>query len=290
MNFISKRILYFVFSSFCGFIVCDEKERPLTFFESSFIGAATASSEVVLPGQILSYGMNQAIKGKPFVFKNSYRGFAANAIGEMPVGAIQRMVQATLSTSLIQSSDEKPSFCKKAIISYMAGIAGALVDTPSNMMQIYKQDDKHAHKSMRQIARELKLKSFRGFVPNAFIKEGVFCFGYQALAPQAEEIVENYTNNQVIKKTVGGIGAGIITAAITQPGAVLRTKMQDGAINLRAKSASSTTLQVASDIFKKEGLSGFFKGFLQRGTRIAIAVPLYAAYSSFFEKQLRKND
>jgi len=261
------------------------EQRPLTLTESCAVGAFAAAGEVVFPGQILTYGMNQAIKGHHFVPENCYRGFTANAIGEMPIGAAQKIVQTMLSAYTESSQQEELSVAQKMLISYLAGVAGACIDTPSSMIQLYVQDDLHAKKTFWRAAIELRSKAFRGFLPNAFIKEGIFCCGYQSLATQTEKLVGNYTDNQPTQKIIGGIGAGLITAMLTQPGAVLRNKMQNEL--LRPNQQLSTLSETITNHYKTEGLRGFWKGFRQRGSRITIAVPLYSAYSNFLEKQLR---
>ncbi len=256
-------------------ILTEEKSRELTFAESIIIGGTIGAAEVAFPGQPLSYAMNQAIKQKPLNWRHAYNGAFANAVGQMPITALQKAVQ-TQATQYAQKHQKSPlSEWQKAGISYMAGIAGALVDTPSNAVQLYLQDPNNAKQNTWQAIRALGKNNYRGFWVNSLIKEGPFAVGYQVLAVTGKSIAQEYTDNQTAASVVGGIGAGVVTAAITQPGAVIRNKMQTGQTD------------VIENTIRKEGVRGFYKGLAARGTRIMFAIPLYTMYSSYLEDTVK---
>jgi len=251
------------------------QSRELTFCESIMIGGTVGAAEVAFPGQPLSYAMNQAINGQPLNWRRAYNGVFANAIGQMPITALQKVVQ-TEGTKHVQGSQSEPlSMTQKAAISYLAGIAGALIDTPSNAIQLYQQDPNNGNKNIWQAIQALGRKNYRGFWANALIKEGPFAVGYQVLAGKGKTIAQEYTDNQEIASIAGGVAAGVVTAAITQPGAVIRNKMQVEETN------------VITGILRNEGFAGFYKGLRARGARIMCAIPLYAIYSSYLENKVK---
>ncbi|MFA5999282.1 MAG: MC/SLC25 family protein [Candidatus Babeliales bacterium] len=261
-----------------------EKQRPLTLAESVVIGGVVGAAEVALPGQILSYGMNKSIKKESFVWRDSYKGFAANAFGQMPITAVQCAIK-TKGTQYVEAS-QGSSLCdgQKVAISFTSGVGGALIDTPSNAVQLYLQDKSNAGKNTWQALKRLKRQCFRGFAPNAFIKEGPFAVGYQFLAPKGTQAVLQYVDNPLVATAFGGAAAGVVTAVVTQPGVVLRNKMQ----NDIAGATYTATWQTIKKILKEEGFKGFYAGLKQRGTRVAIAVPLYVVYGAALEAQMRK--
>lgn len=261
-----------------------ETTRPLTLGQSIVVGGLVGAAEVAFPGQPLSYAMNQAIKKEPFAWSNSYKGFAVNAVGQMPITALQKAVQAKSSQWLEASQGAQLSDWQKAGVSYTAGVAGALVDTPSNTVQLYLQNPTNKGKTTEQACKELGMKSFRGFGPNAFLKEGLFAVGYQMLAEKGTDVAQEYVGNNLAAVALGGAGAGVVTAVVTHPGAVMRTKMQ----NDPHRATYTTSWQTMQKIFQDEGAKGFFNGLSQRGTRVAVAVPLYVLYSTYFTQKAQE--
>jgi len=56
-----------------------KQTKSLSLTQSILVGGTVGAAEVALPGQILSYAMNRAVQQKPFVWRDSYKGFGANA-------------------------------------------------------------------------------------------------------------------------------------------------------------------------------------------------------------------
>lgn len=256
-------------------ILTKDNSHELTLAESIMIGGTVGAAEVAFPGQPLSYAMNQAIKQKNLNWRHAYKGALANAIGQMPITALQKAVQ-TQGAQHAQKHQDAPFFeWQKAGISYMTGIAGALIDTSSNAVQLYLQDPSNAKQNTWQAIRALGKNNYRGFWVNSLIKEGPFAVGYQVLAGTGKSMAQKYTDNQTAASIAGGIGAGVITAAITQPGAVIRNKMQAGQTD------------VIENTIRNEGFRGFYKGLTARGIRIMFAIPLYTIYSSYLEDKVK---
>src|SRR5277367_2429950 len=81
-------------------------------------GSAMAVGEVLVPGQPLSYWMNRVIDGKQFRFTRSYEGFGPNAIGQMPITAIQVMVESQATQALRAYQHTDPNNAQKLGISF----------------------------------------------------------------------------------------------------------------------------------------------------------------------------
>lgn len=254
--------------------------------ENILIGGVVGAAEVAMPGQMLSYAMNCAIKNESFILAQSYAGFAANAVGQMPIVAMQKVVQVMGTDRLEKWQGCALSEKQKIAMSYLAGVAGAVIDTPCNAVQLFLQDKLNAGKTTRQAIEALGTKSFRGFGANAFAKEGLFAVGYQYLAGKATQAVSPYVGNNIGAAALGGSAAGVVTAVATQPGAVIRNRMQSDLF--RDKSMYKNAWQTAKQICQKEGVAGLFKGLTARGTRVAIAVPLYVFYTTAIETKLKE--
>ena len=260
-------------------------DRSLTFAESIVVGGVAGAGEVAFPGQVLSYAMNANIKKEQFLLSRSYNGFLMNASGEIPIFAIQKLVKDEGSKYFESTQEFQLSCEQKVAISFIAGVASAFIDTPSSAVQLYLQKTENIKKNTRQALQELGIKkSFRGFTADAFLKEGLFTVGYQVIAPQGIKIAQQYFGENNVVGIVGGVGSGIVTGVITQPGVVIRNSMQSDL----HKQKYITTLQTAQNICEKQGVQGLFRGLTQRGVRIAIAVPLYVAYTQAMEDLIKK--
>jgi len=272
--------------------------QPLTLTQSIVVGGVVGAAEVAFPGQPLSYAMNQAINKQPFVLRNSYKGVKPNALGQMPITAVQSVVQVKGTQWAQEVKGSELSNWQKAGVSYAAGVGGALIDTPSNAMQLYLQSQANAGKSTAQAMRSLGRNCFRGLAPNALAKEGPFAVGYQFLAPQAQDVAKQYVGDNLMASALGGAAAGVVTAVVTQPGAVVRNRMQGEAVAVASRLEGSmvpemkykTAWQAARKICNEEGAKGLFKGLMARGTRVAIAVPLYVAYTQALKNQIQEGD
>lgn len=296
MNFIGNVFTFFSMATFCGMYgqeVLQKKAQPLSLAQSIVIGGLVGAAEVALPGQPLSYAMNVAIKNasraqknrEPLVLAHSYRGFVANAVGQMPIAALQKAVQTKGSQWMEASQGAQLSDLQNVGVSFAAGVTGALIDTPSNAVQLYLQDSKNAGKNSVQALQQLGQKSFRGFVPNAFLKEGPFAVGYQMLAGKGRDVAQKYVENDLLATALGGAAAGVVTAVVTHPGAVIRNKMQHDP----HAAVYTTSWQTVRKICHEQGVKSLFNGLAQRGLRVAVAVPLYVLYTNFLVQKVAES-
>lgn len=290
----NRKVQFFIALSLCSVVLLPSSDRPLTFLESAFAGGIAGVGEVASSGQPLSRLMainirNAAIKNseiaeEKFIFSQSYKGFFAHAGGQMPIIAIQNVVKEKGSQFLQSRQKHTLTDSQKAMISFAAGISGAVIDTPSNAIQLFLQNQDNKGKSFTYACKKLGMKKcFRGFGPNAFLKEGPFAVGYQFLFPKLTELAQKCIDDEWQAKCVGGIGAGVSTAIVTQAGAVMRNMMQED-----ARYALTSTLQTAQRIYSQEGYKGFFVGLHARGLRIAIAIPLLTEYTKLVEKFIKE--
>lgn len=282
----NRKVQFFITVCLLSFSLLSSSDRPLTLKESIAVGGVVAVAEIVVPGQPLSNAMNCAIN--PTQKFRPYRGFAVNVGGQMPIVAVQKAVQ-TKGAQFVESMQQNQPLAdwQKVGISSLAGVSGAVIDTPSNAVQLYQQKLGNEHKSFVQACKELGFKGLRrGYTANACLKEAPFTVGYQVLGPLGKKIVGQYVDNDFASTALGGSCAGVVTAVVTHPGAVIRNKMQGDL----AKTVYKSTVQTAQKIYREEGAIGFFRGLPARGTRVACAIPLYVGYSQALEKKIKSLD
>ncbi len=282
---IFKYSIFVLFVMYISTSCNSEQNKKLTLAESIVIGGVVGAAEVSFPGQILQYFMNMKIQNRPFYIQDCYKGFFAHAAGQMPIVALQKVVQVEGLKCIENTQQSALSSKQKAGVSFFAGCAGSLIDTPSNAVQLYLQNNTEKHINTVQALKKLGKKSFSGFFANSMLKEGPFVVGYQFLAPSATQIVQKHIDNKKIATTVGGVMAGVLTAVATQPGAVIRNYMQARALTFKD---SQSTKDAMRSIFSKKGLQGFFVGLQQRGARVAIAIPMYTVYGQALESYMKE--
>jgi Mitochondrial carrier protein len=281
----NRKVQFFIIYCMVAGSLLASKDRSLTLPESIVAGGLGGFVEVTVSGQPLTYWMNQKIKNKPFVLKHSYQGFAAHAGGVMPITATYKAVQAQGSQFLKARQDEPLTQGQNVGVSCTAGLSAALFDTPSNAVQIFLQKEENKGKSTMQACKELRFAGLgRGYGANAILKEGPFAVGLQVLVPIMNTKMQKYVENKTSAQALGAAAAGVMTAVVTQPGAVVRNTMQAD----YTRATYTSTVQTVQKICKEQGPQALLKGVSQRGARIAIAMPLFTFYNEAAEKFIKE--
>ena len=283
----NKNVQFFIVFCMLNFVLQASTDRPLTLTESAFAGGLAGAGEVIMPGHVLSVLMNRRIDPKlanrPITLSQLHKGGFTNAVAQFPITAVVNAVNVK-GLQVVESLQKKPlSQGQEVCMALVSGVAGGVVDTVSNGIQLYQQKPENAGKNAFQVFTELAGKRLRGSTPNS-CKEAKFALAWIMGAKKGEDLAKEYVDNPKHAKYLGGAGVGALTAVATHPWAVLRNKMQGDF----SKEIYTTTLQTAQKVYEQEGVQGLFRGLPQRGLRVAIAVPLYAKYKEVLEKEIRK--
>ena len=254
--------------------------KPLTFLQSMAVGAAVGMGEVAFPGQPLSYIANRVMLGKPIEAQHAYKGGVANAAGIAPITAIQMGVNTQATRALTDAQEADLSTVQKLGIGFAAGATGAVVATPQESIPLYQQN---YSVTAAQAARALKGAAWRGLAPTA-MRDGIFCAGYQAAEPAMQTAARATLGDTPTAALAGSIAAGVATAVASQPFHVAKTLMQADP----TRKHHTTTIGTAKYIVAQIGIHGLFKGGIARGTRVAVAVPLYAYYKDKLKKLIQQ--
>ena len=281
----NRKVQFFTILCMVTTIMQSSPDRPLTLSESIFVGGVAGAAEVALPGQILAYATNVTIRRAPFVPFDCYNGFTAHVTGQMPIIAMQKVVKNQVTQAVQARQEHSLSDVQNAGVSFAAGAAVSLIDTPSNAIQLCLQRSADTIKTNAAACRELGVKGLtRGALVNAALKEGPFAMAYQFATPKfAKFLQEQGVKNKLEATAIAGSLVGVATAVMTQPGAVVRGTMQNDPHGAAYKNARKP----AQTIYQRDGLKGFLRGLPQRGCRVAMAVPLLVIYETALEKSVK---
>lgn len=260
----------------------DKQQKQLSFVQNIAVGSAVGVAEVAFPGQPLSYMANKVVQGHT-IARNPmhwYKGGIPNAAGIAPITAIQKVANAQATSWVKTAQGAELSDAQKVAVGFGAGVAGAVAATPQEAISIYMQNNTRA--TMAQSVQELKWRAWRGFGPTA-TREGLFTAGYQAVEPMMQQMTKSAMGDTAAAGLAGSVTTGVVVAIASQPFAVVKTLMQSDPSKTQYKNSFDTACQ----IYSKDGVKGFFKGGAARGTRVAIAVPLYAYYTKEFTQVIQ---
>jgi hypothetical protein len=173
------------------------------------------------------------------------------------------------------NNGKNPDNLDKTALAVMAGFGSSLVCGPSEMIMTHQM---HKKTGMLPTINHLKDKYgklilTRGLLPTGF-RDGGFTCGYTAMPGIINENINNEPGSLIL--------SGMICASITHPFDTIKTKMQTKVDHKKFGSMVYT----AQDIYKNEGIQGFYKGLTPRGLRVICAISFLNCATSWLEKNL----
>lgn len=290
-------------------------QKYLTLPQSIFVGSVSGAAEVLATGQVLSYMTNQLGATPPRPISRNpidwYTGTKANTIGMVLPTAIQKTANVAMTTYAQRAKGSELSDAQKIGIAAGAGALSALALTPPEALATYMQDQdakaKQEHERAKrpgnppkmttsQAIKELGARGvMRGIVPT-MLRDAKFTVGYiqlvKMLTPAMQDYTRKHLDNSKTADTVGsiagGISAGVLTAVASQPAHVIKRALQGDPSGKTYNHPFVPSLQVAQNIYKTEGIKGFFKGGIPRGVRVMCAIPILTAADAMLTHAIQK--
>lgn len=261
---------------------CNQTKEP-TLFQSVVIGSMCGATEVGTTGQPLFYMTNMKVS-KERLSKNPlqwYRGVGVNMGFMIPITAIQKTVVDQGEQWLQHHQGHKVSSSQKVGIAFCGGLASALASTPGESIPTYLQQPQAKGVSTWEAIKTLKGNVYRG-VTHTMLRDGMFTVGYSALAPIFTNQFAKITNKAPGTDLAGGITAGVLTAIVTQPSTVIKTKLQTDS----GRQLYKNSWQAIQQTYHTEGIKGFFVGLSARGMRVTCAIPILCGADQLYKKWL----
>lgn len=225
------------------------------------------------------------VKSNPLIL---YNGVAANALTMLPLTTIR----IALSSAFEKAFDSKSPYLE-LMSSFTAGSISSIFSAPTELGRTVKL--KSAVFSKSNLSLNFKTentyniikdiyntegikKAFTGYMSVAS-RDGIYTAAFFTGAPLLKEITEPYFNNKVAQTLFSYSAASIFASFINHPFDTIKTVQH----SLFAENWQLNTthqydpISVCKKIYQKEGVSGFFKGYLPRGNRFLIGLIIKAS-------------
>jgi hypothetical protein len=251
-----------------------ENQQKTTLYKSIFTGTTLSFVEVYVTHPFWVIKTRKMCDYKfslnPRVL---YRGAAAEALIMAPVDIIQIGTSTFLNERFFNNSNNS-SLVQRFTSGFLGGAIGGQFISPVESVMTLQQKYKCTFVDV------LKRKLQEGNLRNLFIggagtslRNGIYNCGF-FVTPLVSKNINGYIKNENKSSIMAGFMAGLIVAPISHPFDTIKTIQQ--------KSEKSKTFNsVFKEIYKEEGIKGFFKGLVARSTRVVIGI---SAMSFTYEK------
>lgn len=235
------------------------KKNELSTIENYSIGALTGLTEVIATNPLFVI-KTKIQQNKPWILSPSayYRGFIPNAIGFMPITAIQ-----VGSNQWIQSNifNNQATNIQKIGSAFTAGALSSLISCPVERIMTI-QNDQPTTKLSKIFLQHMSWRLFMGQLATS-LREGGFSIFFLAAPLVIKEKLKLYDFDDTASSAIASVTSGIAASFLTQPFDTIKTTQQSSAHPLGFLKAAQYL-----------GFQGLFKGMLARSTSVVISITL----------------
>lgn len=237
-------------------------EKKLSTIENYTIGALTGLAEVLVtnPFFVVKTKMQQ---NKPWLLKPTayYKGSVVNALGFMPITAIQ-----VGSNKWIQSNifHHHPTYMQQVGAAFSAGVLSSFLSCPVEKIMIMQNESPKV--SVPNLLKEqLKSKGLSGFFVGQLatsLREGGFSVFFLAVPPIIKSKLKSYGLDDASSSIAAGVFSGVAATLITQPVDTIKTIQQ-------------STVDSSLGFFKTAKnmpLTTLFKGVVARSSSLILSI------------------
>lgn len=260
--------------------------KKISFFQNFGIGAVAGTVEPIINHPFWAIKTRrQCGYSRTFNPLILYRGLGPNVALESALTATQMSFSnAFYQPSPGKEENETVAALNKMGPAFIGGALSSLFNVPTEIMMTRQQ------KIGGSFSQTLtKFISMQGYYPLftglqcTAIREGFFTFGYFALSPLLKEKIFATQQYSTGASFISGFVAGSFTTIISHPFDTIRAIQQDSIydgikINIR---------DTSKKICYTDGIFGFFKGIIGRGSRIASATAIVAEVSDYIKNQFK---
>lgn len=280
-------------------------KQDLSTAQHAIIGAAVGSAEMAI--------MRPAVFWKTELQQNRfslsravnpsycYRGLPLAVVSIAPITCIQYGATSFFSSCFKawRGSESQVRDTDKILASVMAGVASALVQSPTQLVEVNQSN--HGS-SMFATARKIVSQNgilglWRGYSMGA-TREGIFCSSYIAINPLIKTwlLQKRPELSDGAATALASVFSGSLGAALSHPADTLKTRLQGGALPVRpGEPAEATWIRgpwdALQDLRRKGSLgSQCYAGLSPRLFRLVCCTYIYSTLTDACESLFRSTE
>lgn len=254
-----------------------EPKRKPTVSQSIVIGSVAGGVEVLADHPLWTI-KTRLQQGQPFTLNPSvlYCGMIPNIASMIPITALQVGLDAGARKWVFK--DAPLSDKQRMGSAFLAGVGSSFVSCPTEMVMTRQgMAASTFYEAVDSLYRSEGVRGFYRGLSATALREGGFTTFFLAGAPILKAKMKPYCSNEAVATLASGVGAGIGATMVSQAFDTIKTVQQT------AKTPLQVT-QAVTNIYSGQGVYGFFKGSIPRGTRVASAVTIMGAVKEKLEE------
>jgi hypothetical protein len=239
-------------------------EKKLSTIETYVIGALAGLAEVLVtnPFFVVKTKIQQ---NKSWILMPTayYKGLTANALGFMPITAIQVGANQWIQSRIF---NHHPTTMQQVGAAFTAGVLSSFISCPVEMIMILQND--HPKTSVLKLLNgQLKTQGLSGLFVGQFatsLREGGFSIFFLAAPPVIKSKLKSHGLGDASSSILAGISSGVAATLITQPVDTIKTTQQS------AVGSSLGFFNAAKNMTKNT----LFKGIVARSSSLILSITL----------------
>lgn len=253
-------------------------EKKLSAVENYIIGALTGLAEVLLtnPFFVIKTKVQQ---NKSWVLTpmDYYKGSFANALGFMPITAMQVGVNEWVQAKFFNNN---PTYAQQIGSAFMAGVSSSFISCPVEMTMILQNDNAKSNlaKILHWQCKNKGLSSFFVGQLATSLREGGFSVCFLVSPPLIKFKLKSCGLSDLSSSVLAGVASGVAATLITQPVDTIKTTQQS---NMDLKLGFFKTA-------KNMTMVALFKGIVARSSSLILSITLMDLIKAQLENMCKK--
>lgn len=239
---------------------------------SAIVGGVSGCIEVLVNHPLMTIKNciqeDRRVSLKP---KDLYKGIIPNATSMIAIiGSRVIASNFVLYTVFGIQHPQNATLIQKMLSGYSGGLAASLIAGPVELAILYQQKHKVNFSTaiIETSGKGERISNLTRGMLAAGCRDGFNTVGFFAVVPALKKGILPYCKNDLVASAIAGPIAGVISAVLSQPFDVIKTKQQ----GTSPVDKSYSIIKAAELVYKERGAIGFFKGLIPRGTRVASAI------------------